>query len=486
MRPGVYVTESVLPTPTPAFSPTAAAGAMIAPLPSGPNTPTLITSWYQFSRVFGPLDKNFEATFSVNMFFRTGGRELYIVRATRPSAVIASGTVVTSASAVYGAFSAKSPGAYGNNIRIKITKNSADLYDIQVCQEAGSSSDYGDDITLESYFDLDFGTYKSSEVTSTINVRSQYVNFTWGTTAGLVVPVSISTLPLTSGSDGTVGQAYDYGPGFAGLQEVDRTFVIFSPGQTDPAVTDALLAYAEDNKSFYIADTPPDLNVADALEYAETVGSTSHSAVYYPHIWIADQTSRSRSALRKISPSGAVAGMILATDATVGVFKAPAGVNAALTGVVALERNLTSADLDALNNDQTPVNAIRVLAGIGPVVMGARTLDQSRSTRYVNIRRSMLFLDRELRTMLEFALFRNSGPALWSEMTTIASSFLESFWAAGGLRGASRDQAFYVKIDAENNTLSDAMAGIVNVEVGVALQYPTEFIKITLTQTTAV
>lgn len=487
MRPGVYVTESVLPTPTQTFSPTAAAGAMVAPLPSGPNTPTLVTSWYQFSRVFGPLNKDYAATFAANMFFRTGGRELFVVRATRPSAVRATADVLASNSTtVWGTFSAKSPGAYGNNLRVKIAKNAEDLYDIQILQESGDSNDTSDDIVLESYYNLDFGTYKSAEITSTINVRSQYVNFAWPSgSTNLSLPATIATVTPSGGTDGTVTEAYNYGAALTALGQIDRTFVLFAPGVTTNTVVSALVAFAEANKSFYVADTPADQAPADAVDYADSIGTTSHAAVYYPHLWVADQTSRSRSALRKIAPSGAVAGMILNTDATVGVFKAPAGTGAALPGVIAIERTLTPSELDTLNNDTTPVNAIRVVAGAGPVVMGARTLNQAQSTRYINIRRSALFLDKELRAMLEFALFKNAGPALWSEMRTVVNSYLESFWALGGLRGADRDQAFYVKIDNENNSLEDIMSGVVNVEVGVALQYPAEFIKIKLTQTTA-
>lgn len=485
MRPGVYVTESVLPTPTPTFSPTAAAGAMVAPLPSGPTTPTLITSWYQFSQIFGPLNKNYEATFAVNMFFRAGGRELYITRATRPSSEVASVDVLTTADETWGTFTAKSAGAYGNDLRVQITKNAADLYDIFLLKEAGVAGDASDDTILESYRDLDFGTHGSVEIPNTINVRSQYLNFTWADTPTALLPSTVAVLPLTGGSDGTVGEDYDYATALDQLKNVDRTFVLFAPGNTDSTVVSAMVAFAENYDSFYVADTPADTTPADAVTYAGTVGTTSHTAVYYPYMWIPDQTSRSRSALYKVAPSGAIAGLILNTDATVGVFKAPAGTSTVLPGVVALERSLTSAELDALNNDSFPVNALRVIAGVGPVVMGARTLNQASATRYVNIRRSMMFLNRELRFMLQFALFKNAGPTLWSEMSTVLNSYLESFWSVGGLRGATRDQAFYVKIDGENNSIEDIMSGVVNVEVGVALQYPAEFIKIKLTQTTA-
>jgi len=503
MRPGVFVTESVLPNPSPSFSPSIAAGALVAALPSGPNTVTLVTSWYQFSRVFGPLNRDYEATFSANMFFRTGGRELYVSRATRPSAATASANVAAAGpgNLVWGTFSAASPGAYGNNIQVKIEKNAAGLYNIFVLQDGLGETEYDDGFIVESFPNLDFGTFNNSEVSNAINIRSRYIRFAWGqnvTTPGegeepepiipTALPATIDILPLVGGSDGDASEAYDFAVALNRLKDIERTFVVFSPGMTDETTVGAMVDFAEDNRSFVVLDTPENATPTEAIQFAETIalsaGPTSYAAIYYPYLWIADGTSRSRSAVRKVPPSGAVAGMILGTDVASGVFKAPAGTTAQLPGVVALERNLTPAALDLLNNDSAPVNAIRNLPGLGSVVMGARTLNMATATKYVNIRRSMLFLNREMRELLQFALFRNSGPELWTEMRTALEAYLDSFWSLGGLRGVARDQAFYVKIDEENNSLEDIQSGVVNVEVGVALQYPAEFIRIKLTQTT--
>lgn len=497
MRPGVFVTESVLPAPTPSFSPSQAAGAMVAALPSGPQTVTLVTSWYQFSRVFGALNRDYEATFAANMFFRTGGRELYVARATRPSAVVASVDVASVEDLTWCTFSAASPGAYGNHLQIRVEKNAADLYNIYVLQDGAGETDYDDDLVVESFPNLDFGTFNNQEVADAINVRSQYIRFAWGVNVDAQdqpliptgLPASIDLLPLASGSDGTVSEDYDYAGALDRLRDLDRTLVLFSPGMVDETILGAMVDFAEETRSFVVMDTPADSTPSEAAQFAETVslgaGPSSYGAVYYPHLWVADSTSRSRSAVRKVAPSAAVAGMIIGTDASQGVFKAPAGVTAQLPGVVSLERNLTPSALDLLNNDSAPVNAIRNMPGFGAVVMGARTLNMATSTKFINIRRSMLFLNREMKELLSFALFRNSGPDLWSEIRTAIEAYLDSFWASGGLRGASREQAFYVKVDEENNSLDDIMSGVVNVEVGVALQYPAEFIKIQLIQTTA-
>jgi phage tail sheath protein FI len=100
------------------------------------------------------------------------------------------------------------------------------------------------------------------------------------------------------------------------------------------------------------------------------------------------------------------------------------------------------------------------------------------------MRRSLIYIRKYLKDLTEFALFENNNEKLWAQLRTTISVFLTSYLNQGGLRGTSPDEAFYVKCDGENNTDSTIANGEVHIEVGVALQYPAEFIVINLTQTT--
>jgi len=489
-RPGVSVTETTLAVPVSSESPAAATGAMLAILPSGPTAPTSVTSWYQFSKIFGPLNRTFPATFAANMFFRAGGRELFVNRLVRSDATTASAAILgdgsdadSTANEVYLAFTAKSSGTYGNSLRVRVSINARGLYDVAVLQEAGVANDTTDDTLLETFTNLPIGTHGSTEVTDVINVRSQFISASWGSDSSVTLPALLPTLTLSGGGDGTTGN-YSYSDALNRLKETGRSFVVFCPGVTDSNTIDSLNDFAQETKSFIVVDTDPDATTAQAVQFADSLTTSDRIGVYYPHIWIADTTSASQNSILKMAPAGAVAGVILGTDATQGVFRAPAGIQATVPGVVALERNLSNEDLDSLNNDASPVNALRVMPGAGPVVMGARTLDQSRSTRYVNIRRTVDFLSKELEAALSFAIFRNNTPDLWREISTVLDNFLRGFYTDGGLRGNSPSEAYFVKVDAENNSPTDVASGVVNVEVGVALQYPAEFITIKLTQRT--
>ena len=71
---------------------------------------------------------------------------------------------------------------------------------------------------------------------------------------------------------------------------------------------------------------------------------------------------------------------------------------------------------------------------------------------------------------------------LYRRITATVNSFLTNFWSQGGLRGGTPQQAFFVLCDSTNNTLSTVEAGQVNIQVGVALQRPAEFVVINIGQ----
>jgi hypothetical protein len=138
-----------------------------------------------------------------------------------------------------------------------------------------------------------------------------------------------------------------------------------------------------------------------------------------------------------------------------------------------------------MNASTSPVNPIRQIPGAGLSVMGARTLKQDgTANKYVNMRRSLIYIRKNLKNLTEFAIFENNDERLWAQIRTSINVFLGEYRNQGGLRGASAAQAFFVKCDAENNSAQQIANGEVHIQVGVALQYPAEFIVIDLSQKT--
>ena len=497
-RPGVYITERLLPPVVPNGVTANAAGALVAPLAQGPEAVTVVNSWYEFTKNFGGYNASYPATFQVGSFFANGGRELYVQRLLADDADAATVNILNSGSAPTMAITAKNAGADGNNLRVVLTAGSvADTYTLTVYKESGVANDIADDILLERYENVVTDDPTSSDFVETVvNLVSSYIRVD-SLTAGLTTGSVSATYPLTGGSNGTAPVAADYtdykGTGdsvFERFSSFDRPLVIFLPAVNALAsgsvsVFDAATSWAESNNGFVVLDTDPDLTVANAVSFAGSLTDTSNAAVYYPNVYVADPLGRGTGALRKIGPAGGVVGLYLSTDANRGVFKAPAGIGTTLQGIVSVEKSFSSTELDTMNASTSPVNPIRQIPGAGLAVMGARTLKQDgTANKYVNMRRSLIYIRKNLKNLTEFAIFENNDERLWALVRTSLGSFLNEYRNQGGLRGATASQAYFVKCDAENNTAQTIANGEVHIQVGVALQYPAEFIVIDLSQKT--
>lgn len=506
-RPGVYVTETLAASTAQSVGATTAAGATVGVFSQGPDTATLVNSWYQFTNVFGDLNPAYPATFAVSQFFKNGGSELYVQRVLGANAAAASASLPAT-SGTLGTITAKSKGSFGTTLSAQVTANSGGTWNLTVFKEVTSGSTTSNAIA-EQYTNIVFDDVASSNyAVSVVNNASALVSLS---------AIDVSKTPATtvvsltgSSLDGDIVTSADYASaipddGTASLSQVERPLVIFAAGAYEKFmvdaiegytrsdaisdfadVSDAVIAWAESGNGFAVLDTVPELSVADAITFAGGRTETSKAAVYYPNYFIVDGTSSSAQASRKIGPASAVAGNYLKTDSAKGPFKAPAGIEVRINGAISLERAFSSKDLDDLNSSSSPVNAVRNLPGAGIVVMGARTLLQDGTgNRYVNIRRSLIHIEGELSRLTQFALFGNNDYKLWAQLRSVVTVFLNEYYNKGGLRGNNPSQAFYVKVDEENNSANSIQNGVVNIEVGVALQYPAEFIVLNIAQITS-
>jgi phage tail sheath protein FI len=183
-------------------------------------------------------------------------------------------------------------------------------------------------------------------------------------------------------------------------------------------------------------------------------------------------------------PCGFVAGIYAATDASRNVWKAPAGINASLTGVLGLQTNLTDLENGQLNIQA--INCLRQFKVYGDVVWGARTLqgsDQAGSEwKYIPIRRLALYIESSLYDGTQWVVFEPNDVPLWSQIRLNVGAFMQGLFLDGAFQGTTPQQAYFVKCDAENNPQSSIDLGIVNILVGFAPLYPAEFVVIQIQQ----
>ncbi|CAB5219602.1 Phage tail sheath C-terminal domain containing protein [uncultured Caudovirales phage] len=514
-RPGVYVSERLLPAPITSTASANAAGACIGEFAQGPSEVTLVRSWYDFTNTFGGYNLAYPATIGVGEFFKNGGSELYVRRVLGTGAGKAAVDITDGTSPVC-TVTAKEKGSAGTNLRVSTQKSRSTgtggstvyYYTLTVTREVGGLAGIADDVVLEQFTNVRFDSANSSDDVLQVTSSSKYITVSAVDRAKKPATTgAITTFALAgSGLDGLRASAANYTAVLDDFLYIERPLVLFAPeilnivlythaageGGSPPAITGdgvtvqtALVSWAEQHDGFAVIDTPDGKTVDEALAHAASMGASSHAAVYYPNVYISDPLGRGASSIRLVGPAGAVAGLYLATDALRGPFKAPAGLNAGIGTAVATERKFTADQLDTLNSSQTPVNAIRNIPGSGVVVMGARTLLQDgTSNRYVSMRRSLIYIKKQLEQITQFAIFETNDERLWANLRTAVSVFLNEYRNQGGLRGTIPADAYYVKCDKENNVDSDIAQGIVNIEVGVALEYPAEFVAINLTQKT--
>ena len=215
---------------------------------------------------------------------------------------------------------------------------------------------------------------------------------------------------------------------------------------------------------FAILDPLPATDVDGVLAQRETL-SGRNGALYFP--WI-------RSGDRLVPPCGHVAGVYALTDGQAGVHKAPA--NVALEDALDALPGLDAADQARLN--PAGVNAIRVFPGRGIRIWGARTLSREPEWIYVNVRRTFVTLGRWIALNLAGLAFEPNDPLLWGRVNRALSGHLVELWQAGALRGATAEDAFYVKCDADTNPDEVRSAGRVVAEVGLAPSMPNEFVTV--------
>ncbi len=274
------------------------------------------------------------------------------------------------------------------------------------------------------------------------------------------------------------------------LDRVDIFNLLCVPGESESVVIGNLQKYCHDNRAFYIVDTFQTAQTSNlitsgpaGIDSGNITGQYSiNSAYYFPWITAPDPLAGNRA--RLFPPCGFVAGIYATTDATRGVWKAPAGIDASLTGESGLQYVLTDLENGSLN--MQAINCLRQFRVYGDVVWGARTLqgnDQAGSQwKYVPIRRLALFLESSLYDGTQWVVFEPNDETLWGQIRLNVGAFMQGLFLQGAFQGTTPQQAYFVKCDGENNPQSSIDQGIVNILVGFAPLYPAEFVVIQIQQ----
>lgn len=496
-RPGVYIEESLLPLSDISSDPTVSVAAFVGVSTNGgPVGANRISSWSQFQALYGGIaSSNDDLAYSVYSYFANGGPGCYVVRALNADAAKATLTILdtqgTPASSLK--VDAQAGGIWAssatsiNRLFITVTPGTSGRFDFVVEVGTGSylaAREQFNDVTL----DPTDQRYLIDIVNSPV-IGSKYVtatNMTTGTWAANKNPAATTKVPLTGGTDGT-GSPDVAATAVAQLANVDENLLINMPGVTANAQITTVTGWAESTaRHFVVADVPKPTSgeleaasVSSMTTAAGAITASSYVAVYGPWLYVSDPGAVAGS-LRLTAPGGAVIGQYLRTDASRGTHKAPAGVGTVLQSVLQPYLNYTDANQDTLAG--SGVNLIKRVPGAGVCIMGARTLKFGYPDRYIPVRRMLISLKGALAALTRFAIFENNDQDLWETVEDVVDAHLLTLLEQGGLKGDRPEEAYFVRCDSTNNPPANVSAGVITIDVGVALQTPAEFVVIRIGQ----
>ena len=251
------------------------------------------------------------------------------------------------------------------------------------------------------------------------------------------------------------------------------TFCVAAPGDADRRCAGGLAGAGTVTRQQHTRRSPTSALSGDAARNA---------ALYFPRVIESDPNRQGQ--LDTFVPCGCVAGVMARTDAQRGVWKAPAGIDAAVNGTQGLAVSLTDDENGMLN--PLGVNCLRTFPIIGSVVWGARTLRGADlladEYKYVPVRRLALYLEESLYRGTQWVVFEPNDEPLWSQIRLNVGAFMQNLFRQGAFQGKTPSEAYFVKCDKETTTQNDINLGIVNVVVGFAPLKPAEFVIIKIQQ----
>ena len=530
--PGVYIEE--IPSGVRTITGVATSiTAFIGRAVSGPvNEPTVINSFGDYERSFGGLSLLSTMSYAVRDFYLNGGSQAIIVRVIRNGGtarislpVEITSPPVTSPPAGSLFLDAASAGGWGSNLSATVDYDTADPTKPKTSPPAAPDPElFNLVVTLkkadntvqveEKFLLVSMNPASPRFLPRVLDQSSLLVSVPRNAGGAFVVPVGpggrsvrprITASPVSAvgGSDGADVTATEITgvendkTGIFALSKADLFNLLCIPpptrnADTDPGVYQAAMAYCARRRAMLIVDPPSAWgaraetaarNAIKGLGDLNLSGTAArNAALYFPRVVEADPL-RDRQ-LDTFVPCGIIAGVMARTDSQRGVWKAPAGIDAALNGIQALQVNLTDDENGQLN--PLGINVLRSFPVTGRVVWGARTLrgaDQlADEYKYVPVRRTALFIEESLYRGTQWVVFEPNDEPLWAQIRLNVGAFMQNLFRQGAFQGKTPREAYFVKCDKETTTQNDINLGVVNVLVGFAPLKPAEFVIIKIQQ----
>ncbi|HTN47541.1 MAG TPA: phage tail sheath C-terminal domain-containing protein [Flavipsychrobacter sp.] len=463
------------------------------------NKATVINSFADYERLFGGVSAKSMMSYAVKDFYLNGGSQAVIVRISKTGKT-AEYSVATNGTAI--GLKASSEGVWGDNLQITIDHNTKDstnkkLFNITITEIGGATETFRNVSTVPDdarYLPrvLDQGSLLAKVGTMSDNSEPT------DTAANTPIVVTAGK----KGDDGVDVTATEYkgtentNTGLWALKKSEFNLLCIPPatrgGDTASDVYSQALTLCVNHRAMLLVDSPnawgeSPTPASEAKSKLTTDLSLSgdaarNAALFFPRVKQIDPLRDGQ--IETMVPCGIVAGIMSRTDTSRGVWKSPAGIDAALNGVQGLQTNLSDAENGMLN--PLGINCLRSFPVTGRVVWGARTMrgaDQfADDYKYIAVRRTALFIEESLYRGSQWVVFEPNDEPLWAQIRLNVGAFMHNLFRQGAFQGKTPKEAYLVKCDKETTTQNDINSGIVNILVGFAPLKPAEFVIIKIQQ----
>jgi hypothetical protein len=441
------------------------------------NQPKRVLSYSNFIEKFGDPQEKWDLGTSVRMFFTNGGTDCYVVNVNsgkKAGKILRKddGYTTAAASTMEIKFEAKEVGVWGNSILVKITENSG-KYNLII--KYGEIEEKIEDCILDDDTNPEFIEKKIKE-------NSELITCT--------ISILDNTAKIVEGDynlEGATSKAgkKDYENGIKVLERIDLiNLLIITKKEKNQDYIDILteaIKFCKNYRAFLLADPPDewkDDNEKVNTDKLKLIKPDDYVAVFFPTLSVKEYNPEEGVyKSRTIGPAAAIAGVISRIDSLRGVWAAPAGLDAYISGIDDLGIKLTDVEQGVLN--PKGVNCIRSFPS-GIVSWGARTMaDKDSPWKYISVRRLALFIEETLYRSTQWVVFKSNDEPLWATIRASIGAFMQGLYDKGAFQGSPKE-AFFVKCDGETTTPDDQEKGIVNIIVGFAPVKPAEFVIITV------
>jgi len=472
----------------------------------GPLEATLVTSFSEYSRLFGKYVPDFYLARGVEGYFQNGGKRCFVARAASSTATEAN---VNNSGGQF-TITALGPGDWPNNrLAFKVSlaglqgpnppasllfKLTVMYWDptislpapvIDPTDPANATNPNRKEPTILEVFDnLSPDPLSNSFFERQINRNS--VLFTISQLIPGVRPPDQALTLLTNGTPGAALLPPDFlgdvnalpgeRRGLLALEDIDEIAILCCPDEFAVAgITGALIEQCERLKDrFAIIQAPRNAGQISALRPPIT---SKYGGFYYPWLVVPD---RATGVPVEVPPGGHVAGIYARSDIERGVHKAPA--NEVIRGLyldpanpaAGLTAQTSKGQQDILN--PKGVNVLRNFPGRGNLVWGARTTTLDPDWKYINVRRLFIFVEESIDEATQWVVFEPNDEPLWARVRRSVGDFLTRLWMDGMLQGRTKEEAYFVRCDRTTMTQADIDNGKLIMLIGIAPVKPAEFV----------